>query len=66
MWIESEQLSVNVSVVSGNVWLFYALNVMRLAIAELEKLEVMQNKAGRTALGANRWVAVEAIYRDMG
>ena len=29
-------------------------------------MEVVQNKAGRIALGVNRYVAVEGIKGDMG
>ena len=32
----------------------------------LDRMEMVQNKAGRIALGANRYVAVEAIKGDMG
>ena len=32
----------------------------------MQKLEVVRNKIGRVALGANRYVAVEAIRGDMG
>ena len=34
--------------------------------SRLQKLEVIQNKDGRVALGANRYVSVEAIRGDMG
>ena len=33
---------------------------------ELDRMEMVQNKAGRIALGANRYVAVEGIRGDMG
>ena len=33
---------------------------------ELEKLEMVQNKVGRIALGANKYVVVETIRGDVG
>ncbi|KAG0728534.1 hypothetical protein GWK47_032294 [Chionoecetes opilio] len=44
----------------------YGLETMVWSRKELDRLEVTQNKAGRIALGANRYVAVEAIRGDMG
>ena len=44
----------------------YGMNVLNWSECELQKLEVIQNKVGRVALGANRYVSVEAIRGDMG
>ena len=46
--------------------IMYGMNVMKWTKGELDKLEVIQNKVGRMALGANRYVGVEAIRGDMG
>ncbi|KAG0717602.1 hypothetical protein GWK47_054088 [Chionoecetes opilio] len=46
--------------------IMYGLETMVWSRKELDRLEVTQNKAGRIALGANRYVAVEAIRGDMG
>ena len=44
----------------------YGMNVLNWSECELQKLEVIQNKVGRVALGANRYTCVEAIRGDMG
>ena len=44
--------------------IMYGKNVMKWTKGELDKLEVIQNKVGRMALGANRYVGVEAIRGD--
>ena len=46
--------------------IMYGMDVMRWTESELSKLDVTQNKVGRMALGANRWVGVEAIRGEMG
>jgi hypothetical protein len=46
--------------------LMYGMNVMTMSASECNKLEVCQNRVGRVALGANRYVGVEAIRGDMG
>ena len=46
--------------------IMYGLETMSWKKNELEKLEVFQNKVGRIALGANKYVAVEAIRGDVG
>ena len=46
--------------------LMYGLETMRWTKNDLDKLEVVQNKVGRIALGANRYVAVEAIRGEVG
>ncbi|KAG0713850.1 hypothetical protein GWK47_015278 [Chionoecetes opilio] len=46
--------------------IMYGLETMVWSRKELDRLEVTQNKAGRIALRANRYVAVEAIRGDMG
>ena len=45
--------------------IMYGVNVMKWTNGELDKLEVIQNKVGRMALGADRYVGVEAIRGDM-
>ena len=44
----------------------YGMNVLNWNNSELQKLEVIQKKVGRVALGANRYACVEAIRGDMG
>jgi len=44
----------------------YGSDVMNWTASELNSLEVTQNKVGRFALGANRYVGVEAIRGDLG
>ena len=46
--------------------IMYGVNVLNWTESELQKLEVIQNKVGRVALGANRYACVEAIRGDMG
>ncbi|KAF2353866.1 hypothetical protein FHG87_015376 [Trinorchestia longiramus] len=33
---------------------------------DLEKLEMLQNRVGRLALGASKWTATEALKGDLG
>ena len=44
----------------------YGMNVINWSVGELQKLEVIQNKVGRVAWGANRYAGVEAVRGDMG
>ena len=46
--------------------LMYGLETISWTGKDIDKMEVVQNKVGRTALGANRFAAVEAIRGDMG
>ena len=46
--------------------IMYGLETMPWRINDLDKLEVVENKVGRIALGANRYAAVEAIRGDVG
>ena len=46
--------------------LLYGMNVLYWNECHMQKLEVVQNKVGRVALGANSFAAVEAIRGDMG
>ena len=46
--------------------LMYGMNVINWSERDMQKLEVIQNKVGRVALGANGFAAVEAIRGDMG
>ena len=46
--------------------IMYGMNVLNWTESELQKLEVVQNKVGRVALGANKYACVEAIRGDMG
>jgi hypothetical protein len=46
--------------------LMYGMNVLKVSASECDKLEVVQNRVGRVALGANRYVGVEAIRGDIG
>ena len=46
--------------------IMYGLETTVWTKNELERMEVIQNKVGRIALGANRYTAVEAIRGDMG
>ena len=46
--------------------IMYGMNVLNWTECELQKLEVIQNKVGRVALGANGYVGVEAVRGDMG
>ncbi|KAF2356543.1 Armadillo-type fold [Trinorchestia longiramus] len=42
------------------------MNVMAWNGGDLEKLEVLQNRVGRLALGAPKWTAAEALRGDLG
>ena len=42
------------------------VNILNWTESKLQKLEVIQNKVRRVALGANRYACVEAIRGDMG
>ncbi len=44
----------------------YGLKCMRWTAKELDQLEVVQSRAGRLALRANRYVAVEAVRGEAG
>ncbi|KAF2357797.1 Immunoglobulin-like domain [Trinorchestia longiramus] len=44
----------------------FGMNVMAWNGGDLEKLEVLQNRVERLALGAPKWTAVEAIRGDLG
>ncbi|KAF2344635.1 hypothetical protein FHG87_024609, partial [Trinorchestia longiramus] len=44
----------------------FGMNVMAWNGADLEKLEVLQNRVGRLALGAPKWTAAEALRGDLG
>ena len=44
----------------------HGMNVMNWNETDMQKLEAVQNKVGRVALGANAYAAVEAIRGDMG
>ena len=44
----------------------YGMNVMYWNETDMQKLERVQNKIGRVALGANGYAAVEAIRGEMG
>lgn len=46
--------------------LMYGLECMRWTVKELDKLEVVQNRVGRLALGANRYAAVDAVRGEVG
>ena len=46
--------------------IMYGLETTVWTRNEMDRMEVVQNKVGRIALGANRYVAVEAIRGDMG
>ena len=46
--------------------IMYGMNVLNWSECELQKLEIIQNKVGRIALGANKYVSVEAIRGDLG
>ena len=46
--------------------LMYGLECMRWTAKDLDKLEVVQNRVARLALGANRYVAVEALRGEAG
>ena len=46
--------------------IMYCMSVMPWTECELNKLEVIQNKVGRLALGAAKFAANEAIRGDMG
>jgi hypothetical protein len=46
--------------------LMYGMNVLKVSPSECDKLDVVQNRVGRVALGANGYVGVEAIRGDVG
>ena len=46
--------------------LMYGLETMVWTKNDLGKMEVCQNKVGRIALGANKYVAVEGLRGDAG
>ena len=46
--------------------IMYGLDVIAYSDGELDKLELVQNRVARLALGAPRWTAVEALRGDMG
>ena len=46
--------------------IMYGLETTVWSKKDMNRLEVLQNMTGRIALGANRYVAVEAIRGDMG
>ena len=45
--------------------LMYEMNVVNWSEFHMQKLEVVQNKVGRVALGVNGYAAIEAIRGDM-
>ncbi|KAF2351505.1 Armadillo-type fold [Trinorchestia longiramus] len=44
----------------------FGMDVMAWNGGDLEKLEVLQNRVGRLALGAPKWTAAEALRGDLG
>ncbi|KAF2357069.1 Hermansky-Pudlak syndrome 3 central region [Trinorchestia longiramus] len=44
----------------------FGMNFMAWNGRDLEKLEVLQNRVGRLALGAPKWMAAEALREDLG
>ena len=46
--------------------IMYGVNVLTWNDSEVQKLDVIQNKLGRVALGANGYAGVEAVRGDMG
>ncbi|KAF2368185.1 hypothetical protein FHG87_001047 [Trinorchestia longiramus] len=44
----------------------FGMNVLTWNKGDLEKLEVLQNRVGRLALGAPKWTVVKAIRGDLG
>lgn len=44
----------------------YGMEVLAWTEGEVDKLDAIQNKVARMALGAPRWAAVEALRGDMG
>ncbi|KAF2351593.1 hypothetical protein FHG87_017655 [Trinorchestia longiramus] len=44
----------------------FGMNVMAWNGGDLEKLEVLQHRVGRLALGAPKWTAAEALRGDLG
>ncbi|KAF2350177.1 Phosducin thioredoxin-like domain [Trinorchestia longiramus] len=44
----------------------FGVNVMAWNGGDLEKLEVLQNRVGRLALGALKWTVAEALRGDLG
>ncbi|KAF2343363.1 hypothetical protein FHG87_025881 [Trinorchestia longiramus] len=46
--------------------IMYGMNVMAWNGGDLEKLELLQNRVERLALGTPKWTAVEVIREDLG
>ena len=46
--------------------LLYGLETIPWTVKDIDKLEMVQRRVGRLTLGANKYVAVEAIRGDMG
>ena len=46
--------------------LLYGMGTVNWTLNETNQMETVQNKIGRIALGANKYVGVEAIRGDMG
>ena len=46
--------------------IMYGVNVLTWNDSEVQKLDVIQNKVGRVALGANGYAGVEAVREDIG
>ena len=46
--------------------LMYGMDVVPWSLSEVKKMDTIQNKIGRLALGANKFVGVEAIRGEMG
>ena len=44
----------------------YGMEVIPWTMNEVKKMETIQNKIGRLALGANKFVGVEDIRGEMG
>ena len=44
----------------------YGMEVVNWSAEDVKKLEVVQNKVGRIALGANGYVELETVRGDMG
>ncbi|KAF2350476.1 hypothetical protein FHG87_018770 [Trinorchestia longiramus] len=44
----------------------FGMNVMAWNGGDLEKLEVLQNRVGRVALGTPKWMAAETLRGDLG
>ena len=46
--------------------IMYGMNMLNWTEGELQKLEVIRNKVGRVALGANGYAGVEAVRGGYG